>query len=364
MANDFLKVKDAALAKYQILSDDATDDLKTHRINAVKVLDYGQGDCNAVVDDQGHPILFFDMGGGKHTGSRTHPWHNDWAGQTCKNNKLDLALKPTVILSHWDGDHYSTAWYITWYPTNATGQTTKQVPVGHAEVKDLQWLVPRQNKHPSKLEIVTMLTNIRCWPDTVVSHRFNLDATTDLVVEKCIGGSGEYDPNLDGLAVRLERVKAGGDPSKEADVVARILMPGDRAYQFIPSCAGGPPPAKMAAMLAFHHGSETHLDAHAIAAMPAAKDASATIAYTFGLKPDGRRCYGHPSQKAIGEYEHVNKNWTTKVCPSGGFIATDWPPGPDLDSTQQANRADQTLPLPPAPTPQSISLRRKKKLGS
>ena len=350
MANDFLGVQDAKLATYAILSAEAATELQTRPITGVKVLDFGQGDCNAVVTDQGKPVVLFDMGGGKHTGSRTHPWHTAWNAHGCRAKVLDVSLKPTVVLSHWDGDHYSTGWYIT----NSANLTTKVVPVT-APVKDLQWLVPRQCKHPSKLEFVAQLTNVRCWPGG--SHRFNLNATTDLVVEACSGStSSEYDPNLDGLAVRIDRVKAGGDPVVDSDVIARIVLPGDAPYQFIPSCKSGPP-TKVVGMLAFHHGSETHLDADAIAAMPVAM-ANATIGYTFGLKPDGSRCYGHPSKAAIAEYEKGTKGWTAKVCPSGGFAA--WPPEPGDPSTQHNSRGDQTLTLPPAPVRQPISLRRKK----
>lgn len=353
MANDFLHVVDAVLNAYAILSPEAAVDLQTHAIRGVKVLDFGQGDCNAVLDDQGKAVVLFDLGGGKHTGSRTHPWHAAWNAHPCKDKVLDASLKPTVVLSHWDGDHYSTAWYIT----NAAKLTTKTVPAAAPVVNDLPWLVPRQCKHPSKLEFVAQLTKVRCWPNGA-AHRFNLDATTDLFVEACSGSGGEYDPNLDGLAVRVDRVKAGADPDVDANVVARIVLPGDAPYQFIPSCKAGPP-TKVTGMLAFHHGSETHLDADAIQAMPVAMDLTATIGYTFGLKPDGSRCYGHPSKAAIAEYEKPAKGWTTKVHPSGGF--TNWPPDPGDTGIVPSNRADQTLPLTAAPVVIPISLRRKKK---
>lgn len=330
MAHDaFKKAADISPATFRLLSDKAISDWlgKGGTIDGLHVLDYGQGDCTAVVDKTNRAIVYFDIGGGKHTGSRTHPWHQAWDQHACHPQAPEFSLQPTIVLSHWDGDHYSTARYLV-KPGN------KEVPLAAAaiNVKLSRWLAPRQCKHPSKLEMAVELgPSLRCWPKGVESHTFELTPRTQMVIEKCDGnGPKEYDPNLDGLAARLERL------DKYDDVVERMILPGDAPYKIIPSFENGPPD-KVMAMLAYHHGSETHLDDDTIQSIP--KAVGGTIAYTFGLKPDGRRCYDHPRTKAIDEYSKAG--FTNPVLPSGGF--SNWPPGnADLGDLHD-NRAHQKI---------------------
>lgn len=349
MADDFANVDSADLqtSKYQLLSQKAVDDWLTKggTVKGVQILDYGQGDCNAIVDETGKPVLFFDMGGGKHTGSRSHPWHQAWDTPTWNTKTwfgkvLDLGRKPSVILSHWDGDHYSTAWYLT----HRTILTTKTVPGSAGEVKDLRWLAPRQCKHPSKLEFVLDLTDLSCWPANTRTHTFKLTGGTRLVVDKCKDTSSSYDPNLDGLAVVLEREGSG-------QIEERMVLPGDAPFNVIPSCSDQALD-KVILLLAFHHGSETHL-AEAKAHIPAPLVGKGKIAYTFGLKPDGGRCYGHPSEQAILEYQI--KGWTDKLLPSGGDGAFGtWPPG-KTDTGNADARGDVSHDFTVADTPVSTA---------
>jgi hypothetical protein len=46
------------------------------------------------------------------------------------------------------------------------------------------------------------------------------------------------------------------------------------------------------------------------------------VVYTYGLKPDGGRCYGHPSADAIRAY--MKLGWSRAEHPGGGF--GQWPP--------------------------------------
>lgn len=274
MATDFAKVIDADLKNaYTLFSPVAAQALASRRIGGVRVLDYGQGDCNAVMAEDttvsnsnaapdSRPILFLDFGGGKHTGSRSHPWHDAWdddAGLQAaawRTKCPDLSLQPTVILSHWDGDHYSTAYYMA----NHARLTTKTPPAAAkllaTAVCGLHWLAPRQARHPSTIEFVADLgTSLRCWPKGVKEHTFPVDATTQVVVEKCDGGSSSpYDPNIDGLVVRIERLDS--TPA----LVERIVVPGDGPFHMLPS-AKTAKLDKVIGLVAFHHGSETHLAA-------------------------------------------------------------------------------------------------------
>jgi len=334
----------ATVATYQLLSAAAA--AATAKVPGVKVYDYGQGDCNAVVADPGTgvaaPVLYFDIGGGKHAGSRTHPWHEEWSRGTCP----DLTLAPTIVLSHWDGDHHSTAYYIVNQNTTNKKVPTTAKALLPALQNTVQWLVPRRCKYPSTLDFVRTLKNISCWPDATAQHTFELNEHTRIVIERAfIDQTGEFDPNLDGLAVRVERLDAA------KNVIEELVMPGDAPYHIIPSlekkevkqCVG---------LLAFHHGSETHLgEAEDFIPPPKPNVAAAKIAFTFGLKLDRSRCHHHPAPEAVEKYKSLG--WTNVGCISG--VLTPWPPA-DKESnfTATTGRTDVDLPFvtpEPAPPP-------------
>ena len=318
MAEEFDDVEDATPDRYVLLSTEAAGHLAGGgAIKGVQVLDYGQGDCSAIVDNDGAPIVFFDMGGGKGTGSQTHPWHNEWKSDArfvnapWRHKVPELKHKPTVILSHWDGDHYSTGFYLT-----DRRSASKTVPSGAPGVTDLKWLVPRQCRHPSKLAFVAELDDVSCWPATVAQHRFQLTERTYLQVEQCTGKSGQtYDPNIDGLALLIERV------DENNQVMERMLLPGDAPYSYIPSCSQQQQLDKVVALLAFHHGSKTHLR-QASPAIPVAGPSGKKIVYTCGLKPNGERCFGHPAANAVKAYAKCG--WDDPQTPAGSFKR--WPP--------------------------------------
>jgi hypothetical protein len=321
MATDWFDgVPDADPAEHEFLSDAAVAHLAGGAtIGGVRVFDYGQGDCSAIVDEDGDPVVFFDMGGGKGTGSTTHPWHVDWgveakfATAPWRHKFPVVKNQPTVILSHWDGDHYSTAYYLT-----HRAMKSKIVPDDAPDVRSLKWLVPRQCRHPSKLAFVAELNDVACWPEQVTRHRFQISGRTVLQVERCVGTREKgYDPNLDGLALLVERLD-GNDNVEE-----RMLLPGDAPYAYIPSCRDGQLD-KVIALLAFHHGSKTHL-AQAERAIPVAAGDMHDIVYTYGLKPSGERCFQHPSAEAIDAY--VKRGWNRVGHPAGTIDP--WPPGPD-----------------------------------
>ena len=69
--------------------------------DSVSVYNVGQGNLNAVIDDQNVPLLYYDMGGGFGSCKETYP--------QSKTVKTCITYFPTVILSHWDLDHVETA---------------------------------------------------------------------------------------------------------------------------------------------------------------------------------------------------------------------------------------------------------------
>lgn len=298
-------------------------------IKGIVVYDYGQGDCSAIVDKKGRPLVFFDMGGGTSTGSLTHPWHTAWGSRkfaraAWRQKVPDVTREPTILLSHWDADHYSTAWYLTKRRIDS-----KQVPADAPDVVGLKWIAPRQrNKGPSTFAFAKELKNLSCWPARTAAHRYRIGKKTRLQVERCTGSGN--DANLNGIAVVLERLGKANQPAEQ------MLLPGDAPYAYIPSCQRGAL-TKLTALLAFHHGSATHLrQARQYIPPPATK--APRVVYTYGVKPDGGRCYGHPSADAIRVYTKLG--WSRAEHPGGAL--RQWPPRAGSRGDPQS-RADVRL---------------------
>jgi hypothetical protein len=161
------------------------------RPNAAAVYDVGQGSSNALLRN-GTPVLYFDVGGGATSNTKTYPAP---LRRFCVNHD------PPVVLSHWDWDHWSSAYR-------------------DRRLLDLRWIVPRQNGrmgavHTRLLGDLHSRGRLLVWPGhlTSISDR-------GLVLGQCIGSL--EDRNNSGLALVLEGNVDGQD--------ARMLFPGDAGY--------------------------------------------------------------------------------------------------------------------------------------
>lgn len=85
------------------------------KLEALVCFDIGQGSASALICQCGMPIYYFDTGRGSGRNAPTAPATIDFC--TCSS--------PTVILSHWDTDHWLGA-------------------SGHAGLQACNWVVPRQ----------------------------------------------------------------------------------------------------------------------------------------------------------------------------------------------------------------------------
>ena len=84
-------------------------------LEALVCFDVGQGSASALICQCGFPIYYFDTGRGSGRNAPTAPATIDFC--TCSS--------PTVILSHWDTDHWAGA-------------------SGHTGLQKCTWVVPRQ----------------------------------------------------------------------------------------------------------------------------------------------------------------------------------------------------------------------------
>jgi hypothetical protein len=177
------------------------------------VYDVGQGSSNAVLRD-GIPVLYFDVGGGATSNTKTYP---------VPLRRFCVTEDPPVVLSHWDWDHWSSAYR-------------------DRRLLDLRWIVPRQSGrmgavHTRLLGDLHSRGRLLVWPGHLTSI-----SVRGLVLEQCTGSPG--DRNNSGLALVLEGKVDGKD--------ARMLFPGDAGYDNVRSAGGD-----FTSIVIPHHGGRT-----------------------------------------------------------------------------------------------------------
>lgn len=319
--------------KYELFKGKAKTLVDSNKavVKGVRVVDFGQGDCTEIRTDKDKALVYVDMGGGCGKCARSNPSHDDWKKKFIAKYVADPATKlrldddPSVIMTHWDEDHFYTATKI-------------------AKAANLRWLVPRQKIAKSHIAFVQTLKDVRCWPAAKVRHCFVLSPTVKLKVEKCSkpkgSKSGKYDRNLDGLAVFLVQHtdKKGLVPGET------IVMPGDGPYQYIPSLreSGGGLPGQVIGLLAFHHGSKTHWSKKQTeAALPkvAKSPKPHKLVYTYGHDVKGRNNFSLANKQSKGRY--LALGWVTREDTAGTLKST--PPKPAEAGDPPQSRADREI---------------------
>jgi len=212
--------------------------LPTDDIAACLVADVGQGNCNAPLCDEGFVLIYYDFGGGVLGNRATFPKFFD----PC------FTRKPSVILSHWDWDHWSAAQRVAEF------------------LPPTPWIVPRQSLGGVHRKFLTRLEEtceVNVWPAGLSSIGSNIR------IEKCTGAGR----NHSGLAVILESPHMDGQ---------RILLTGDARYSAIPSALELP----FTSVVVPHHGGSSR------GTRIPSSDArpNGRIAYSYGLP----NIYGHP----------------------------------------------------------------------
>jgi hypothetical protein len=224
-------------------------------VEFVEVVNVGQGNCNALCDSTGAPLLYFDFGGGCLANAKTYP-----AGLTFCFRK-----KAPVVLSHWDFDH--------WYSGDV-----------HATACTLEWFAPNQRIGTRTRKFVNRLKKskvLRIIPKTIAPFVVS-GATFDF----CIGPANSK--NDTGIACFA------------AVAGAAVLCPADAEFRYISSVGT----KKWDALVATHHGSN-----HTGSPIPSPAGLSSPIAFSFGT----RNSYHHPGTTALGLYSA----WRRLDTPAG-----------------------------------------------
>ncbi|HEX2732286.1 MAG TPA: hypothetical protein VHM70_11790 [Polyangiaceae bacterium] len=226
------------------------------------VYDVGQGNANALCAADGRPLVYFDFGGGCLWNARTYP------PKRSPPVSLQFCPRPSIILSHWDFDHWFSG------TKQALGPSTK-------------WIAPNQSFGARTAKFAASLTatgSLLKWAGTSFS-------TGDLTLVRCNGKS----KNDSGIAIF---VTLDGE---------LIVSPADAEFNCVPIPAHCHRPHL--GLVATHHGSS-----HIGNPIPRPLVES-TLAYSFGV---GNK-YGHAKAKARTNYAH--EGWTYALETDGGHIA-------------------------------------------
>lgn len=239
------------------------------RAARVLVYDVGQGNANALCDDDNTPLAYFDLGGGCYADRHTYP--------PSARQRFCWKHDPPVVLSHFDLDHF----YSATLDQSAWEQT---------------WIVPG-GQHYGRTA-VELLANIRArgqvrfW--TAGTWHVNVPGLSVLRP-----GAHEPGRNKSGLIARVELPTPGGAGPWP------VLLPADVPFSVVSKGA----PASMQglrALVATHHGA-----ARCNVGPP---PGTGTVAFSAGFN----NSFGHPIPAARGHLAGAGwaRSLETQTAPS------------------------------------------------
>nr|MCB7500941.1 hypothetical protein [Enterobacter roggenkampii] len=233
-------------------------------LTGIRVHHVGQGDALSVLDQNNQPVFHIDYGG-----RQSSPYKPSAQRAPLIDAALPIDAGRTLMLSHWDEDHWCAA------------------RIGTKVLSDAHWLVPRQLTSPRAVERSTRISTIHCIPERFVGTALQFETIEGdaLWFEKLgafVPGATSEDCNATGVAFAIT------SKNKEA-----ILLPGDapfhlsRHYQYLKDEG-----YTLRGVLAFHHGANTHWTTATedlLRNWPPAKQGQHVV-FSYG-EPNA---YGHP----------------------------------------------------------------------
>lgn len=255
----------------------------------VVAYDVGQGNANALVDGDGHPCLFFDLGWPTRANTRTRPPHRPalLAAESCCR---PIGFKAPVVLSHWDFDHWAYAVSNMKYNTRnrAADITFDQ------HTSNRPWIVPRpparlggKGLGPTHLRFIAQLRQRLVWPNRLRRLSFSAGVITRTDPTK-----NPHSRNNQGLAWFVMH---------NATATMATLLPGDVEYPKLHWPVTAP---ELVSLVASHHGGW--------AGIPPVATTSAQPHLTLSLGE--LNVHHHPDLLALKS--HCAKGWPTPLLTS------------------------------------------------
>lgn len=170
----------------------------------------GQGNCTAICQQDGYPLLYVDFGCGVLRNAKTFP----------REMRPCLTSNQPIVLSHWDLDHWALA-------------------LRFPKAEDSKWIVPRQGPlgatHVKFAQRLHQKGNLLIWP----SRQEQMGTAHGIICKLPQSRSR----NQSGLVMTAET--RWHEPSP-----IRTLLPGDAPYCYIPAKAQ----TDLAGLVVSHHG--------------------------------------------------------------------------------------------------------------
>lgn len=292
-AEEFFRTTTKDLANFDVLRA-ALRPLNYEKQTHVVAYHVGQGNCNAIVNEYEHPFVFFDFGWPIHTNATGAPRP---APALLSIKQKELVHLPSIILSHWDWDHWAYALESWSYAPSAGGAR----PVWKSGALQRPWLVPPDDGlklGPSHYKLMEDLRRQRMrgihalhvWPKAVDSNTLG-----NLVLLQCAPLKGmPRSRNDSGLAAAV-RINDGNNSGW-------VLLPGDADYRSIPlDLVGGLTPDALVGMVASHHGGKL-----SVFSIPETQAPGARLVVSTGTNR-----YGHPNEQMLANYGF--RGWKDKV---------------------------------------------------
>jgi hypothetical protein len=225
------------------------------------VYDIGQGSANGLLGSDRRPRLYFDLGCGVYRNASTAP----------TNLKFCWTHQPSIVLSHWDADH--------WAGANKDNQA-----LSHS------WITPRQRIGPVHSTFASSIVNaggtVLVWTSpSTISLRIG---QRSLELSLCTG-SGR---NGSGIAMTVE----------DGHTHQSWLLTGDAGYHQLRSG----PPSDLSAVVVPHHGA--NMGPHSQAPSPGTNLSYKRLLYSFGPgNSHGKTAVRHPTTHAV--MQHQAQGW-------------------------------------------------------
>lgn len=231
---------------------------RTKGDGGIAIYDVGQGSCQAILDEEGLPSLYVDFDGGVLGNLNTFP--KEYKNFCFSNN-------PGIILSHWDWDHWSSAYRF------------------HGAL-NAEWIAPPVPQKPIQQAFAAHLFSLgklHIW-DEAPPYDIQLGCVR---IERCTGKT----VNDSGISVTITNTRRN----------INFLLPGDADYKHIPSVNDG---VSFSGVCITHHGGKLRSKV-----IPKA----AYKSHSFCSVGSGNS-YKHPFSQTIDA--HINEGWMSPI-PTG-----------------------------------------------
>ncbi len=257
------------LSFFATISDnEVSHELSKSQSAALAVYDVGQGNCNALLAPESNkPTLYYDLGAGVYGNHHTTP----------PLLRFCFSQKPTILLSHWDADHWAGA-----YATEVDGKfpALRQ-----------NWIVPRQEI--SSLHLVFAFDiwtsgngdNLSVFAPAKGNVISSINASGHCINLWRGNGSGT---NESGLVIEVRNPARGGDLS--------WLLTGDCDYYYFPKAKKK---QSHLAIVAPHHGANL-LKTSPVPLKPVA--GYARLIYSMGAN-NQHSGVSHPTHQGVNSHE-------------------------------------------------------------